>query len=562
MEDIMSGDTKKTKKSGGKIPDELAKGQPVEKPDTQGGSGGADSQSTGDNGDNGNNGNNGNNDQPVRVSLTPTYTPPTDDQSLWAVIRSSTDALSFEQYDQFITPLMCGEEIEGNNPENLRKTTMVPFPRVGDYNLLKVATEHFLKHHCGVAGYPLDQIPLAETDDTAVLKDQDLRARWDNYLKTIGEKNGEQIKTLPYLALIRRKLPEVPVSPVSAPVYNAKSSALDEVVDCYYKILGEKLTKPCFLELIWSYWHEEGMLEQIMNAISLRFQNKRRGAGKDPLEHLYIDPLRPLNNLFWGYIQDEQHRLHLQRRAYEYNHEYGLILYGKAVPSLQPVDSRSKFIEAFHNLLHQCAIFFVAEDDSMVIADGFPILNALQEVHLLLAQGAHNQYGDLPWTARMEMLMQQWLLARPEMREFLGRRIMMPYPEAWMDRVDTVKQLHGWTDVSIINFNVLAKCGEQILLSIRFGNWSKVIDRDNAANWARFWRAEIQGYIHNYRVVTGVDLTTEPVDTTLPSVHLRRRLAERLKELPRGRQVRKLSAARQRRQSPGIHAPVHAELFE
>ena len=64
-----------------------------------------------------------------------------------------------------------------------------------------------------------------------------------------------------------------------------------------------------------------------------------------------------------------------------------------------------------------------------MVADGFPVLNALSEVHLLLTQGAHNQYGDLPWTARQEMLMQQWLLARPEMREFLPRRIMVDYPE-------------------------------------------------------------------------------------------------------------------------------------
>ena len=54
-----------------------------------------------------------------------------------------------------------------------------------------------------------------------------------------------------------------------------------------------------------------------------------------------------------------------------------------------------------------------------MIADAFPVLNALREVHLLLAEGANNQYRDLPWTARGEMLMQQWLLARPEFREFL-----------------------------------------------------------------------------------------------------------------------------------------------
>ena len=90
-----------------------------------------------------------------------------------------------------------------------------------------------------------------------------------------------------------------------------------------------------------------------------------------------------------------------------------------------------------------------------MIADGFPVLNALKEVHLILSQGAHNQFGDLPSTARIEMLMQQWLLARPEFREFLPTRIMVAYPEPWMDRVDAMKKLQGWTDTSVLHFRNL-----------------------------------------------------------------------------------------------------------
>ena len=111
-------------------------------------------------------------------------------------------------------------------------------------------------------------------------------------------------------------------------------------------------------------------------------------------------------------------------------------------------DSRSKFLEAFHNLLHRCSVFYKEDDDTTVIADGFPLLNALKEVHLLLAEGAHNQFGDLPWTARAEMLMQQWLLSRPEMRDFLQGRRMVPYKEPWMAQVDTMKTLQGWTDIT------------------------------------------------------------------------------------------------------------------
>src|SRR5882724_6342810 len=155
----------------------------------------------------------------------------------------------------------------------------------------------------------------------------------------------------------------------------------------------------------------------------MRLFSGRRGSNSsspnDPLGELEFDPLRPLNNLIWGFIQDEHNRLTVPRRAHEYLHHYGVSLVGKAVPDLNPADSRSKFIEAFHNLLSAAARFFKEDSDTTVIADGFPLLNALKEVHLILAEGAHNQFGDLPWTARAEMLMQQWLLAQPQMREFL-----------------------------------------------------------------------------------------------------------------------------------------------
>ncbi len=274
------------------------------------------------------------------------------------------------------------------------------------------------------------------------------------------------------------------------------------------------------------------MLVQTINAISLRFQNKRMRAGRDPLANLDIDPLRPLNNLLWGYVQDEQHRLSLTRRVCEYDHHYGLPLYGKAVPQVRGADSRSKFLEGFHNLLYLCQVFFNQDDDTTVVADGFPLLNGLKDVHVLLAEGAHNQFGDLPSTARMEMLMQQWLLGRPEMRDFLSSRAMVPYTEPWMDRVDTMKRLQGWTDTSIIHFHRLADFGEQILLSIRFGSWNQVDHPEHAANWARNWRPEIQGYTYAYRAVTGVDLTAEVSDSQQramrylpPSVLLARRLA-------------------------------------
>ena len=78
----------------------------------------------------------------------------------------------------------------------------------------------------------------------------------------------------------------------------------------------------------------------------------------------------------------------------------------------------------------------------------------------------------------------EWLLARPEMRDFLGGRTMVPYEEPWMDRVDTMKTLQGWTDVTVTHFRDLGVYGEQILLSIRYGDWIDVNDEDAAKNWA------------------------------------------------------------------------------
>jgi hypothetical protein len=42
------------------------------------------------------------------------------------------------------------------------------------------------------------------------------------------------------------------------------------------------------IELIWSYWHEEGRLVQTMNAISMRLQNRRGRIDRDPLATLEI----------------------------------------------------------------------------------------------------------------------------------------------------------------------------------------------------------------------------------------------------------------------------------
>lgn len=448
----------------------------------------------------------------IGVRLDRTRVHPTRDQALWIAIRNRTHAIGFTRYSHFINRVLQTEERERVDDPKLEpklKELGTNLHGVGAYDVLKVATEAFLLLECGIR----------------IEEDRDSNRRFF-HPEVESARIGEPVSFEYAKAKLKEYLGSPPQLPYITRVVEAAFPEWRAGAITKDRVLTGGINEPCLIEHIWSYWHEEGMLVQTMNAVTGRFQNVHGSGDHDPIAHLEIDPLRPMNNLIWGVIQDEIRRLSVKRRAYEYEHQYGLTLYGKDVPELRPADSRSKFLEGFHNLLHLCSVFFKEDNDTTVIADGNPLLNALKEVHLLLPQGAHNQFGDLPWTARAEMMIQQWMLARPELRDFLQSRAMVPYKEAWMPQVDTMKTLQGWSDVPVTHFRDLAVYGEQILLSVRYGDWIALTNEDSAKNWARYWRPEIQGYLHAYRAATGVDLTNaDTVDSTVPAILLQRRLA-------------------------------------
>lgn len=455
----------------------------------------------------------------ANVTMQRTLSERTEDQALWAAIRNRTAAVAFPRYQRFIDHVLChdlrqvtpgrkveayldslgGQDYQQVAHQDYKLSVFGPYA----YSLLKLATQAFLTLECGVIpresdGFDTDGLFEPEHEEIRfnepLITLDDIRHRLQMYLD-MGH------GALPYLDRI-----------VDAFVSLDKERPVAQVLPYCDGILKHRLTAPSMIELIWSYWLEEGMLVQTMNAIAWRFQN-RRSSAKDPLGELEFDALRPLNNVIWGFIQDEHNRLTVQRRAYEYQHHYGMSLEGKAVVGMTPADTRSKFIEAFHNLLHRTDLFYGEDRDTTKIADAFPLLNALKEVHLILAEGAHNQFGDLTWTARAEMLTMQWMLARPEMREFLRGRYMVPYQELWMGAVDSMKKLQDWTDTSIMHFYELAVTGERILLSIRYGDWADIKNiEEQAKNWARGCKPEVQRYLHAYRTVTGVDLSADVTD--------------------------------------------------
>lgn len=496
----------------------------------------------------------------------------TDDVVLFHLIKKSTSDLGFRNYSAYMDFLLCNADNEikdlclkelfvdpqSGTQRPLTNRRFLPFNDTDAYRLLKVATETFVIVKSGVDPATFRHCVCPEKDPFVTDTDLGKIARSINALVNYPPAEGATAHfqkkyirdldqpftadntpgnkdVLPYIYLIAQKLRDLPLKeqifPVMSTLFSGSEQRRQDIDRCT-GLIRHKLQCPIMIELIWSYWHEQGMHAQTMYAIRDRFQNRRSGPAPDPLAAMEIGVLRPLNNILWGYIQDEQHRLTITRRCYEYDHLYGVSLQGKAVPVIQAVDSRSKFLEAFHNLLYLCTVFFKEDDDTNRKADAFPVLNAIKEVHFLLSEGAHNQFGDLPTTARIEMLMEQWLLARTEMREFLPSRESIAYPEDWMGPVDSMKTIQGWTNTSSLYFHDLGVFGEQILLSLRYNQWSQINDRNSAANWARLWRSEIQGYMHAYRTVTGVDLTGEPTEQRLqerkldPAVLLSRRLEE------------------------------------
>jgi hypothetical protein len=129
----------------------------------------------------------------------------------------------------------------------------------------------------------------------------------------------------------------------------------------------------------------------------------------------------------------------------------------------------------------------------------------------------------------------------------------VPYQEEWMGAIDSMKKLQGWTDTTITHFYELAVTGERILLSIRYGDWSDIENiEEQAKNWARSCKPEIQRYIYAYQTVTGIDLSSDVVDSRdaatrylQPSALLQRRLAEQVSSMrARGPSAPDLIAAR------------------
>ena len=169
----------------------------------------------------------------------------TEDQALWVVIRDCVRRRSYENYALFIDTVLCKKDTAKYERLN-RQDDCSYIHGVQGYQLLKAATEVFLL--CGSCcgdGLSITEFDAVQEEDrlnrTSSL--QEMQATLESYLSDKVTPN-----TLPYLRQILNALQLTPGDAGTFPFCP-----------------DDTRTFPCLFELIWSYWHEEGMLVQTMN---------------------------------------------------------------------------------------------------------------------------------------------------------------------------------------------------------------------------------------------------------------------------------------------------------
>ena len=192
----------------------------------------------------------------VKVSLSRTETEPTSDLRLWGAIRAVTEAVSFDRYMRFMDLLFCADRTDqspaaGKAFSKLLQRRFLPFTDTDAYRVLKVATEAFVVVNCGV--FTGDTVLEGEAGVLADLVDyldrRDLpRPGPEPFLEKV-----DGLRILPYLAIIRRKLPDVPINDA---IRGSDRSDLE--ADLCDGFIREKLRNPCLLELIWSVLARRG----------------------------------------------------------------------------------------------------------------------------------------------------------------------------------------------------------------------------------------------------------------------------------------------------------------
>src|SRR5262249_42082038 len=152
-------------------------------------------------------------------------------------------------------------ELAGEKLRFVDGKRFLPFTDTDAYRNIKAATEAFLMANSCIIDPGSHEVSYI-ADHVAINPNQiNLQNLFDRYLGHAPH------QILPYLAVIRAKLADERIKATGIGDVNLSGPHGPEgdPVGACYGILREKLRCPCLLELIWSYWNEEGMLVQTMN---------------------------------------------------------------------------------------------------------------------------------------------------------------------------------------------------------------------------------------------------------------------------------------------------------
>jgi hypothetical protein len=424
----------------------------------------------------------------LKITMERTESRHTPDRALWEAIRERSSAIGFEHYRKYIGRVLKIDRDDLQFGGLARRLGELGARGVGVYQTLRDFTELFVLSECGwTSDREFDSQDIERELRPDRRRSDEVARGLDKYMDP-HDRIPRDDRVLPYYERIIG---------AAEPWIDPKRPDVDALRSRVFR-------RPLFLEL----WHEmcleHGTLMRTMDAISARFQNVYNSGENDGLANYESSPLRPLSDFFWGWIERESTRLNARRRIQEYKHQYGPSALDGTVSGIQAADVRTAFPDAFMNLMSLCESFYWEDSQTTVIADAFPVLFGLRQVHQILAMGAGNTAPQLTFAARVETLMMQLMLAQPELRAFLRIREMVPYEEDWQASVDAMIDLQGWKQPLISQHNDCAKFGERILLSIRLADWTSGTE-DHARNWLREHREAIHRFLYAQRAISSAD---------------------------------------------------------
>ena len=181
--------------------------------------------------------------RPITVRLSPASEDPRvhTEVALWDVIERSTHRLSFSRYLRFMDEVLKpGIRPDGPPPEPFQKRDSA-YPRrysvygSDAYDLVREATNLFLMQETGRRDDISWTFQRRDEADTAALEAARLA-----YIE-LATKSADP-RMIPYMALIRQKLAEVPI----------KSEFVLGTAPGEYGILRGRINSPAMIELIWS----------------------------------------------------------------------------------------------------------------------------------------------------------------------------------------------------------------------------------------------------------------------------------------------------------------------